>query len=385
MFGRNIGIVDDTRFAIMKQRQGSVSRHVQYIRTDWLEALDLEVPTVKEELFDALYAFKEENPGEVDNVIPWMMGGTTNSEKFYLNFVGSYTGPFESAKDEYVYSEAYIIFREGGLDGIRKLNELYNDGIIYEDFVTDTNEDIFKQEISLGNVGFTLSDTTNPMWELIPAMKENVEGSDFAPLSTFELSDGSHRNPAEPLYGMFIMVPKVSEDKVEPAVKYLNWMVDPDVAEDIQYTPVHERNEDGIPIPLTEDEMAEHRYPGTPADLNIMNERFHYAQTKEGIIASWVDNPSNDWADEDWFSNAYDVFYENGHFVYTGYPAVIEAEAEYGANVKTLAIEYVYKLINAAPGEFDALQAAEYDKLVSAGLEDILTERAEWFDANAGE
>ena len=76
--------------------------------------------------------------------------------------------------------------------------------------------------------------------------------------------------------------------------------------------------------------------------------------------------------------------YDTGHFVYTGYPAVIDAETEFGANVKTLMIEYVYRLINANPDEFDALQASEYDKLVSAGLEEILNERAEWFDANVG-
>lgn len=379
---QSMGVIDDQQFAIMKQRQGSVSRHVQYIRTDWLDALGLDIPETKDELFEALYAFRDENPGDVD-VIPWMMSGTTDTEKLYLNFVGSYTGPFESERDMFVYSEAYVIFREGGLDGLRKLNELYNDGIIYEDFVTDTTEDLFKQEISRGNVGFTLTDTTQ-LWDLIPVMKENVEGSEFTPISAMELSDGSYRNGAEPLYGMFIMVPEVSSDKVNAAVKYLNWMVDPVVAENIQYTPLHVRDENGIPIPLTEAEGLEASYPGTPADLNIMNERFEYAQSKEGIVAAWVTNPNHDWADEEWFENAYDIFYENGHFVYPGYPAVIDAETRYGANVKTLAVEYVYKLITANPEEFDAVQATEYEKLVTAGLEDILNERGEWYDANVG-
>ena len=259
---QSMGVIGDERYAIMKQRQGSISRHVQYIRTDWLDELGLDIPETKDELFEALYAFRDENPGDVD-VIPWMMGGTLDSEKFYLNFVGSYTGPFESKRDEFIYSEGYIIFRDGGLDGIRKMNELYHDGIIYEDFASDTTEDMFRQEISRGNVGFTLSDTTNPVWDLIPVMKENVEGARFTPISSFELSDGSYRNPAEPLYGMFVMVPKVSEEKTDAAVKYLNWMVDPVVAEDIQYTPVHERDENGIPIVLTEDEMLEHSFPGT--------------------------------------------------------------------------------------------------------------------------
>ena len=98
-----------------------------------------------------------------------------------------------------------------------------------------------------------------------------------------------------------------------------------------------------------------------------------------------VTNPNNDWETQEWFEHAYDIFYDNGHFVYEGYPAVIEAETEYGSNVRSLCIEYVYKLINADPEEFDALQETEYQKLVDAGLEEIFTQRAEWFDENIGE
>ena len=38
------------------------------------------------------------------------------------------------------------------LDGIRELNTLYNDGIIVQDFATDTDESVHKSNIAAGKV-----------------------------------------------------------------------------------------------------------------------------------------------------------------------------------------------------------------------------------------
>lgn len=64
----------------------------------------------------------------------------------YLNFVGSYV-TFEDEKDEFTYSENYIVAHDGALDGIREMNQLYNDGIIVQDFATDTDESVHKSNI----------------------------------------------------------------------------------------------------------------------------------------------------------------------------------------------------------------------------------------------
>lgn len=381
---QHMGEFEGKQYAVMKQRADSASRHVQYIRKDWLDKLGMEVPSTKEELFKALHAFKDENPGEVANPIPWMMSGVIDTEKNYLNFVGSYTAPFDDSnkKEQFVYSENYIIFREGGIEGIRKMNELYNDGLIYNDFVSDTTEDMLRQEISNGNVGFVLADRTWP-WEFFEPMQEAVPGAEFEAVSTLELSDGSYRNPAEPLHGMFVMVPENRSDMANAAMRYLNWMADPQVAEDISYTPGHEVTPEGVPIRPLEDELHALGYPGTPADLDIINDHLPYTETRDGLVTALMLGNAP-FAERPWYEHAYDIIYEDGYFVYDSYPAVIEAEAEYGANVKNMAVEYVYKLICCAPEEFDALQKTEYDKLVSAGLEKIFEERAAWYDENVG-
>lgn len=372
-----MGRMDGKQYAIMKRRGVQMPRHVAYIRKDWLDKLGMDVPTDKEELIAALRAFKEKNPGNVKNVIPWAMGGTTDTEKFYLNFVGSYV-PELSERDAYIYSENFKIFADGAVDGIKQLNQLYNEGLITKDFATDTTNEIYIQDMSSGNVGFSLDDSTN-IFAYIPVLQSNVPDAEFVPLNCFDTPAGDYCNPTEPLFGMFIMVPATSADKAETCMKYLNWQADLKNAENIAYTPDHEVNDAGAPVALTEDELYARGYPGTCADLNIVNDHFAFTDSKEAVVSQWTS--SNHWETEEWFGGLYDVMNTN-QYLYPTYPAILESEATYLANAKKMAIEYVYKLISCDPSEFDSLQKSEYENIVKAGLDKILEERAAYYDAN---
>ncbi len=374
---QHMGQFDGKQYAIMRRRGLQVPRHVSYIRKDWLDALDMKVPTTKEELFACLRAFKEKNPGNVENVIPWGMGGTVDTEKFYLNFIGSYV-PELSEKDAYIYSENLKIFAPGAVDGLKQMNQLYSEGLIAKDFATDVTTDIYMQNVSAGNVGFALDDTTR-IFDYVPALKSLVPDAEFVAINCFDTPEGDYCNPTEPLFGMFVMVPAKSANKVDAVMKYLNWLADAENAENVAFTPDHTLSDTGVPIGLTEDELFAKGYPGTAADLNIVNEHFAYVDNKEAVVSSWV--KGNAWSNTEYFNNFYDVI-TTDQYLYPTFPVILEAEATYLANVKKLAIEYVYKLISCDPGEFDALQKSEYDKLVIAGLDKIFEERAAYYDEN---
>ncbi len=373
-----MGQSDGKQFAVMKRRGIQIPRHISYIRKDWLDTLDMGVPTTKEELIACLRAFKEKNPGNVSGVIPWAMGGTADTEKFYLNFVCSYV-PALSEEDAYVYSETFKVFAEGAVDGLKELNTLYNEGLITRDFATDTTNDIYKQDVCAGNAGFVLDDSTN-LFDYIPVLKTNVSGAEFVPLNTFDTPEGNYCNPTEPLYGMFIMVPAVSSEKVNACMKYLNWQADPANAENVAYTPEHTRNDAGVPINLTEDQLHAAGYPGNSGDYNIVNDHFEFTDSKEGVVSQW--STANEWETKEWFEGLYDVI-TTDQYLFPTYPVVLESEATYAANLRDMAIEYVYKLISCEPGQFDELQASEYKKLVTAGLEKILEERRVYYKENA--
>lgn len=374
---QNMGQIDGKQFAIMKQRGVESPRHTAYIRQDWLDKLGMQMPKTKEELAAYLQAVKDKNPGGVENVVPWAMSGRNDTEKNYINYIGSYVN-LASDKDAYVYSEAYMSVAPGAVDGIKKLNELYNKGLITKDFATDTTEDIYKAQVTAGNVGFFLDDTERP-WDYVTILNQSAGGRTFVPVQCFELADGSYRTPFEQRYGMFVMIPKSSEKKVDACMKYLNWMADPEVAENVVYTIDHKRDENGVPIKLTSEELSSKGYPGTCDDLNIVNLSMEWTKSKDAIVSKWVKDQSVNWESPEWFSNFYDVRSE-GKFRFPVYSNISQAEADYGQNVENMMIEYVYKLISCTPDQFDSLQKTEYDNLVNAGLQKILDSRAEYFD-----
>lgn len=375
---QEMGVLDGVQYGIMKERGVESPRHTAYIRKDWLQELGMDIPTTKKELGEYLTAVKEKNPGAVSDVIPWGMSGRNDTEKGYLNFVGSYVD-LESERDAYIYNESYMAVAPGAVDGIRQLNEWYNQGLLSKDFATDTTEDIYKAQVSAGNVGFVLDDTSAP-WELTSVLNSNLGHETFIPIQCFELEDGSYRTPFEPRFGMFIMVPKSSEDKVDACMKYLNWQADPQIAENIEYSPDHQQDENGVPKALTESELQEKGYPGTCADLCIVTQAFDWTKEKDAVVSNWYKSQSSEWADEEWFENYYDVR-EKGKYVFPTYSYVSSAESDYGSNVKSMMIEYVYKLISCPTEEFEALQQTEYNNLVAAGLDKILDARAEYYDS----
>lgn len=375
---QNMGQLEGKQFAIMKQRGVESPRHTAYIRQDWLDKLGMEIPKTKEDLFKYLEAVKEKNPGGVSNLTPWAMSGRNDTEKGYLNFVGSYVN-LRDDKDAYMYSESYLAVAPGAIDGIKKLNELYNKGLITKDFATDTNEDIYKAQVIAGNVGFFLDDTESP-WNYITVLYQDAGKRTFVPLQCFELADGSYRTPFEQRYGMFVMVPKTSEKKAEACMKYLNWMADPAVAENIVFTVDHQRDENGVPIKLSEADLKSKGYPGTCDDLNIVNLAMDWTKSKDAIISKWVKDQSVKWESDDWFSNFYDVRAE-GKFRYPVYSNISQPESDYGKNVEGLMLAYVYKLISCSPDQFDSMQQTEYNNLVNAGLQKILDARAEYYDS----
>lgn len=285
---QDISMVGDQKYAVMKQRGTEEPRHMAYIRKDWLDELGMEMPTTKEELGEYLYAVKEKNLGG-STTIPWAMSGRNDTEKMYLNFLGSYVD-LPDDRTAYTYSETFMAVAPGAEEGLKQLNQWYNDGLITKDFPTDTAEDVFMAAISNGSVGFLLDDPYHPhaSFEIL----NNAVGHEtFVPVQCFDLPDGSYRTPFEYRYAMFVMIPSsANEEKVAACMKYLNWMADPEVALNIRYTPEHKVDDLGVAVEPTEAEKNEKGYPGTCDDLCIMNLNFEWANDPEILAQTSFNN-----------------------------------------------------------------------------------------------
>lgn len=374
----NVGYVEDGQFAVMAKREWQKGKHTAMIRKDWLDAMGMEVPTNKEELIDCLYAMKEQDPGNVGgNLIPWAMAGLMNTEKYYLNFVGSYVEP-QTEEDQYVYAGWKKALDDGAVDGFRVLNQLYNDGIITPDFAVDTEATSYEQAISNGYVGFIVDDTGKP-GDWFEICKQSQPECEWVAVNCFEDSEGNYTNPANPAYGAYLMVPAASEDKVDACVKYLNWLADPENAQDVALTPDVQFDEDGLPVYLTVDELHAKGYPGTLADFNLCNAYYpFYDDPHLCALSRRTDFPS---ADDEWLDQFYTVVTSN---LYDDpvIPDALEAESTYSANVESLAIAYAYNLISCAPDQFDSVQQEKYKELEEAGLDEILEETRTYYNEN---
>jgi ABC-type glycerol-3-phosphate transport system substrate-binding protein len=374
---QKMGEYNDVQAAIIKHRGFVMPRHVAYVRRDWCEALGMEEPTNKEELEEYLYAVKEKNPGGVDGVIPWAMGGTINSEKAYNSFVGSFVSDI-SPRNSYLYSERFIVLTDEANIGLKELNRYYNDGLITLDFAADKDNTKFMEAIKSGKVGFFVDDNTSP-FSLFEVLNGNEGKICFDPVMCFDLPNGGYRNVCEPSTGLYIMVPNRSKNKVDAVMKYLNWLADPENAVDVAYTPDHKLTDKGAPRNLTSDELKENKYPGTPHDYCIVNNLF-FENDREKQISTWA--YGSDWADQEWYEKFYDVCTTDNYFFLTSNVS-LEPEAKYQTKLDQMVVEYAYNLICCNPADFNEIKLDEENKLMKNGLGEILDERAAYFDSGA--
>ena len=371
-----MGTYNDLQVAVMKRRGFKSPRHMAYIRKDWCDKLGISMPKTKKELIDFLYAVKEKNPGGVSGVIPWGMGGDIHSERFYQNFVNSYVENL-SERDAYIYSERYMVVADGAIDGLRQLNKLYNDGIISLDFTADSDNSKYIADIEDGKVAFFVDEPTSP-FSYVSVLKGKDPGIELDPICCFELEDGSYRNAAEPDYGMYVMVPAASKDKTDAAIKYLNWLADPENAEMVNFTPDHAKTSSGAAMTMSKEQLFSLGYPGNPNDYSIVNEHFDFVENRDAQVSVWIENCP--WEQKDWFESFFDVCH-TGVFDFPTSSKVLEAEVKYSVDLDVALVEYAYNLICCPSEDFDKTQRGEYDHLVDIGLEEVLNERAAAYDS----
>lgn len=376
------GVLDGKQYAIMTRRGIQIPRHSAYIRKDWLDKLGLPVPTNTQQLIDTLYQFKQKDPGGLgDKNIPWAMGGTSDSEKYYLTFVNQYvTKPYDG-ENLWTYQENEAALNPQAKAGFQQMNKMYNDGIISKDFAVDTKDDKYKSDVSNGYVGFTVDDTgalysVDNGW--LDAAKKKVPSANYVTLNAFTGVNNEYKNVAEPTYGTYIMVPKKSEAKAKAVVKYLDWLADPANAEKVATSPTATKDASGLPVGPEEAERIAKNYPATLDDFNILNKHLSYMDDENKIAASYVSS----WKVLSLPEITDAVKTERtGMVVYPVQQEILANSSKYGKAVRDGAIQFAYKSISAPAGQFDAVYQAEYQKVVQAGFDKILKEKQDYYNS----
>lgn len=351
--------------------------HEQYIRKDIVEALGMEMPTTREELIEFLYAVKENYP----DMIPYAFSGKITDACFF-QFVLSYTSRADK-RTNYIYEPSFTnCLRPGAKEGFRQLNQFYLDGIIPKDFALDIDETKFNQARANGNVAFMLynsADTTDfTQFGL-------TEGFMLWPCDTLPNADGDHVAPTSGAVNRYVYVLKSAEDagKMDAIMEFLAFMSNEDnantFANRLWSSEAATVDENGAPVSLlTKQEAQNLGYAERTSDMNNIRVSFDFG--KENYVENQSKSAPN--VPTEFFSAKYDIVRnKEGLYHNSAIPGTLSSDI-YLSGLQTLICEFALKVISAPEGQFDKVWESAYAKLVENHLEDVLAERAAWYDAN---
>ncbi|NLI59869.1 MAG: extracellular solute-binding protein [Clostridiales bacterium] len=372
------GQYDGKQFAIPAKRVIQ-ARAGTFIRKDWLEKLDLPVPETTEEYYQTLKAFKEENPGDVDRVVPY---GMTHDVDYVA--YGFFEAFLEDVSDKDYYVK-YRLFLPGWKEGARYLNQLYNEGLISPEFPLDKDGKMLDEDIVRGYVG-SYGGNYDLALRNVPGhnvnLKQNFPDAEFVACDPFTNKyTGKHQKELYDPAGIRIIVPKTSQEKVDAVIKYLDWMTDPDVMFFLQFGEenLHHTMEDGLPR-LNQVEGEKMMPSLQNIDYTLIVNGIDLADKDKTIRANAFSYPEN----EHLFEEAYNLGMRDG-YVNPGAGLIpTDAESKHAKVLDDKELEIYAKSITAKPEDFDQVWDSLIEEYLTAGGQDVMDQRAELWDQLRG-
>lgn len=209
-------------YAVTSKRSvESIANNGMWIRQDWLDKLQLKAPTTVEELIEVAKKFKDEDPdgNGKDDTVPIVFNGNavqimrafffTNENQWYLE---DGQLKFGRTLDRFTDSLAYQ-------------KSLFDQGLIDKEYITDSNFQRARQLWTTGKAGIYFGN-----WNMdneIRDLKTNVPEAKLSPLESVASKYGKNGLYQElPSNVLVAFNSDMDEDKIETAVKFLDWMLE---------------------------------------------------------------------------------------------------------------------------------------------------------------
>jgi putative aldouronate transport system substrate-binding protein len=336
-----------------------------FIRQDWLDELGLKPPTTTQEFYDTLVAFKKAHP----EAIPW--GGMTD----YFHMAPLYYSFWEWDKisDEDLYAKPDWL-QPGHKEAFRFLNKLYNEGLLDKDFPLYINKDTnqFQKNFINGLMGVGTTNTNEPVYQgYLAEFLKNNPNAKLTLIDPFTDARGKTPKPVYTPNGMYIMVPKASEDKAAAVIQYLDWMAQKENYIVLQNGIEGETFEwhDGIPVQLN-NEKANNLLYNYHDYCIILNGKFVDPDNNELNIKA---NATGEFQD---FTVASIATGSKDGVVRPRVLTPIESDIKYGTTLKKKQEEEMFvKIVTAKPQDFDKVYDAEVQDYLKIGGQEVMEEK----------
>ena len=366
-------------YSIPSYRVALAQRNI-FIRKDWLDALGIPEPRTTQEFYEALIAFRDNDPGNVGRtrVIPF--GVNSDARWGLANLVHPHINPNMSNRDRWVYNIAdRNVFMPGYKEGVRLMNKWYNEGLIFRDFPLMTTADDFYNQIKSGVVGAFSQNWDFPYRQdikILEDLRRNVPDADFIVIDPIQSSDGVTRKDMMDKVGLQIFIPSFSKNHVA-ALRYLNWLAKPENFHFIQVGQAGVNHEivNGVPRTLGRP-AGDPWFQNSPNNIDItmpMNgiEMGGIELNARVLALGYGDTPP------EVIVNAYAVSTSNARAA-----AVWQATTtvnQYGQTLQDKADALLAQSITTRPEDFDRIWDAGIRDWLASGGQDVYNERSDLY------
>ncbi len=376
---KTYGSIDGENAFIFAARDPIYYNYVTLIRTDWLEQVNMEMPTTNDELKAVLQAWKDAGLGTKNEPLitksftyfyPWIEEGTSDADlALYLDLN---VAPFTWSATE---------------NFLRDMNEKYNAGLIDPEFYLATDDTLAKGKFIAGQCG-TYSFYMASGTDVFSSLLANDPNATVAVLPD-TVADGFAPYYYEyPSYGMIMGINADSTAEERAAVyMFLNWMIQPDNLNYLQYGiegETYNTNEAGIKVLNTD-------YTGEAKQSNN-NNKDYWCLVQE--VQTYGDEAMDLEANkltlapagyEDIIQQSYDIckLKEDKGLITPIFTKAVESSSEYATDLNSLWQEAYVACVTCTPEEFDDLYAEYSQEYLDAGYQEILDEKQSLIDEGA--
>lgn len=369
-------------------RRSSIAASNMFIRKDWLDKLNLDVPTTPDELFHVLDQFVHNNPDGRTDVIglhPWVLEEATNAVCYRNNLALTFSQLAGDEKEMAISNGIEYYYDPGQREYFRFLNRCYNAGLLDKEYYTMT-EDLLKSHVVNGTLGFyefVVNSSVNVTNNLVQTLQANVPGADLVSIPAMKnVNDQQQYSEAYSPGGLIAFCPKTADaEKVEACMTYLDWLCKEDGGFVISHGfegENYELNEDGVPIVIDSGYNAKDK-DWISGDLFLTGNGGYFKNEADFSVSTAAANPEYAQYVIDNYANALSG-------------TVISADAytspstpELKTDIDLACTEWVVKCVTCSEDEFDA----NYDQFLKAcedaGIETIVKERTEYYNEIYGE
>ncbi len=353
-----------------------------FVREDWLKKLDLAEPTTLEQFEAVLRAFKDNAAvllgDDADKMIPFSISFDVGWRADHL--LTSFVPDALSEKDKYThdFDDRHLLY-PGYKEGVRKLNEWYNEGLIWADFPLyasgDTTEDNL---IKSGYVGAFIHNWDYPYRSgetgLHYSMQQMAgEDAAFIAVEPFLNDAGVYRKFLSAPVDRKVFFPSTNDEPVA-SLLYLDWIA---TLENRMFLQI---GEEGITHETQPDGSV--KTLSSP-DANIMNSLNNIDYT---IVINGLDlgDPEKNvasvalgyaYVEPRFIQKAFELSSHDARYSIAINVGAIVAEEGMGPALKEKRDAFLNQAVTAKPDQFDAVYDAGMQDYLQSGGQAIIDER----------